>query len=89
MLDADYLHYYLRSQPFTDYVSEKMIGMAYPAINDAQFSLGVVPLPPFAEQSHIVSRVQELMKVLDRLEEGLRAQERVAQSFAEAAAKVG
>ena len=68
-VSSQYLHLYLRSQSFTDYVSEKMIGMAYPAINDSQFSNGVIALPPITEQSRIVARVQELMAVLDHLED--------------------
>ena len=68
-VSSQYLHLFLRSQPFTDYVSEKMIGMAYPAINDSQFSNGVIALPPLPEQSRIVARVKELMAVLDRLED--------------------
>lgn len=63
-----YLLHYLRSQPFTDYVNSKAVGVAYPAINDANFFQGLIALPPDAEQSRIVTCVEELMGLCDALE---------------------
>jgi len=63
-----YLLHYLRSQPFTDYVNGKAVGIAYPAINDANFFQGLIALPPEAEQSRIVTRVEALMRLCDALE---------------------
>ena len=51
-----------------DYVESKMIGMAYPAINDTQFLKAPFPLPPLEEQKRIVSKVDQLMHLCDELE---------------------
>lgn len=63
-----YLLHYLRSQPSTNYVNSKAVGIAYPAINDANFFQGLIALPPETEQSRIVTRVEELMRLCDALE---------------------
>ncbi|ETA67810.1 restriction endonuclease S subunit [Methanolobus tindarius DSM 2278] len=63
-----YLHYYLRSQHFVNYVESQMMGMAYPAINDTKLYKGLVPLPPLEEQKRIVAKVDELMAICDELE---------------------
>jgi len=57
-----YLYYFLRSKIMIDYVESKMIGMAYPAINDTQFLKAPFPLPPLAEQKRIVAKVDQLMQ---------------------------
>lgn len=62
-----YLYYCLRSPVFTEYVSNEMMGMAYPAISDKELLAGLIPLPPLAEQQRIVERVQELMGLCDRI----------------------
>lgn len=67
-IDGMFLFHYLRSQPFIDFVASKMVGVAYPAINDSNFFSGLFPLPPAAEQSRIVAKVDELMALIDALE---------------------
>lgn len=51
-----YLWIVLRSPFMVARVEEDMRGQAYPAINDADFSVLPFPLPPLAEQHRIVPR---------------------------------
>ena len=70
-----YLWTVLRSPYFVRCVEEKMRGQAYPAINDSDFALLPVPLPPLAEQQRIVAKVDELMALCGQLEAAQKARE--------------
>jgi type I restriction enzyme S subunit len=48
-LHSKYLLHYLRSAIFTDFVSSRAVGVAYPAFNDANFFEGVIAIPPTKE----------------------------------------
>ena len=63
-----YIWIVLRSPFVVARVEEDMRGQAYPAINDADFSILPFPLPPLPEQHRIVAKVGELMGLCDRLE---------------------
>jgi type I restriction enzyme S subunit len=63
-----YLWITLRTPFMVNCVEEFQRGQAYPAINDADFSLLPFPLPPLAEQHRIVAKVDELMALCDQLE---------------------
>ena len=65
-----YIWIVLRSPFMVARVEEDMRGQAYPAINDADFSMLPFPLPPFTEQHRIIANVDELMRLCDRLETG-------------------
>lgn len=62
-----FLYHYLRSPIFIEYVESKMIGVAYPAINDTQFFSGLLPLPPINEQVRIVNTIEKLFEQCDQL----------------------
>ncbi|OMD06641.1 restriction endonuclease subunit S [Paenibacillus odorifer] len=62
-----FLYYVLRSPMFISYVSSVMIGVAYPAINDANLLAGLIPLPPLEEQKRIVTRIEELLPFCQQL----------------------
>ena len=54
-----------------------MKGMAYPAINDQKLYSGFIALPPAAaEQKRIVTKVDELMALCNRLEEQQQEREK-------------
>ena len=63
-----YVYHYLRSPHFIAYVESVQIGMAYPAISDEKFYARMIPLPPTEEQSRIVTKVDKLMALCDKLE---------------------
>lgn len=67
-VDSRFLFYWLRSSSFEAEVSKRMKGVAYPAISDSNFRACPMPLPPPAEQKRIVTKVDELMALCDRLE---------------------
>ncbi|MGI2304078.1 restriction endonuclease subunit S [Staphylococcus cohnii] len=63
-----YLYYVLKSPFFNTYVENKMVGVAYPAINDKNLNSGVIPIPPLDEQYRIVDKIEELFKKIDQYE---------------------
>jgi len=65
---SKYIWIALRSPSMVETVEAKMRGQAYPAINDSDFAMLPLPIPPFAEQQRIVAKVDELMALCDRLE---------------------
>ena len=68
LVNPAFLWIALRSPFMVGYVEGKMRGQAYPAINDADFAMLPVPLPPLPEQLRIGAKVDELMRLCDRLE---------------------
>jgi type I restriction enzyme S subunit len=76
LVHPKYLWIALRSPVMVRCVEDKMRGLAYPAINDSEFSLLPLPLPPLAEQHRIVAKVDELMALCDRLETAQAERER-------------
>ena len=69
---GDYVPQYFRlvlSSPFfLEYVNARSYGMKMPRLGTEDARKSVFPLPPLAEQSRIVTRVEELMRLCDALE---------------------
>lgn len=61
----DYYCLFINAISLEPYVT----GTAQPKMNQAKLNSIVVPLPPLAEQSRIVARVEALMRLCDALEE--------------------
>ncbi len=77
----DYLKLFLNSISLEPYVT----GTAQPKLNQAKLNNIPVAMPPLAEQSRIVAKVDELMALCDRLEQQLQQAQTVAQHYAHAA----
>lgn len=84
-----FLQMALTAEGVSHQFEEKTNQLAQPKLALKRIEECFIPLPPLSEQTRIVSRVQELMEVLDRLEESLRLQEKVASRLGEAVVKVG
>ncbi len=80
----EYLYYYLRSKSFTDFVESKMVGMAYPAINDTQLRLGLFPLPPEKEQIRIVEKVKGIVKLVKELDNKVQLSKKDSENLMQA-----
>jgi len=68
-VNEKFIYQFLRSPSFITYVESTMKGVAYPAINDGDFFIGLFPLPPLAEQKRIVAKIDQLMATCDALEQ--------------------
>lgn len=73
---ADYIVLFLKSSQFIERGKPRMTGTAgQKRVPREYFTASPFPLPPLAEQHRIVAKVDELMKLCDRLKAGLRAAE--------------
>jgi type I restriction enzyme, S subunit len=64
-----FLHLALVSGPIQQAVMDVQVGVSREGLSIGKLERFVVPMPPLAEQSRIVARVDELMRLCDALEE--------------------
>ena len=63
-----YLCMVLRSRYFLDYTAMCGYGVKMPRLSTNDAKNGLIPLPPLAEQSRIVTKIEELFSALDQME---------------------
>lgn len=66
--EPGYFRLALSSPYFLEYVNARSYGMKMPRLGTDDARNAPLPLPPLAEQSRIVTRVEELMRLCDALE---------------------
>lgn len=66
---SGYMALVMRSPFFYQAMRDGMAGIAITRVTIAKLQVAKMPLPPLAEQSRIVARVEELMRLCDALEE--------------------
>ena len=62
-----YLYYITKSKLFKNQLESQLSGMQ-PNFGYQHYSKILIPLPPLAEQQRIVTKVEELMQIVDKLE---------------------
>ena len=63
----DYIVSLLKSAYIDDYINSVTFGVKMPRVSTETMVSLIVPLPPLAEQKRIVSKIEELMKEIDKL----------------------
>jgi type I restriction enzyme S subunit len=66
-----YMHYVMRSPFFYTLMRDDMSGVAITRVTLTKLNKALIPLAPFKEQQRIVTRVDQLMSLCDKLEAGL------------------
>lgn len=74
-----YLMYALKRPDFLDYVNSKSYGMKMPRLGTNDGQMALFPLPPLSEQQRIVTKIDQLMALVDKLEEQLAASRAIAE----------
>ena len=67
-LDAQWLSLFMRSPLWVGEIHEYSMGTTVDTLTISRANIAILPLPPLAEQSRIVTRVEELMRLCDALE---------------------
>ena len=67
-IDSYYLKWFLKSPMFIQYVNQLTYGIKMPRLGTEDGKNALLALPPLAEQKRIVAKVEELMKIVDKLE---------------------
>ena len=67
-LNAQYLSLMMRSPLWVEGIHEFSMGTTVDTLTIERANIAILPLPPVSEQSRIVTRVEELMRLCDALE---------------------
>ncbi len=74
VIDGNYLAFFLKSPDYWRTISEEKAGIALPNVNATKLRQIQVPLPPLAEQGHIVTEVERYLSAADEVEATVTAE---------------
>ena len=80
-LNNHYVWYVLQSPYFTQHVSAIQKGVAYPAVSDRDFYSSYIPIPPIEEQRRIVTKLNELLPLVETYGKEQEALEKMEKEF--------
>lgn len=69
--NAQYMKYFMESNLYWEQLRDGCIATAQPNCNGKTLGKMQIPLPPLAEQSRIVAKIEELFSTLDQMERNL------------------
>ena len=72
IIDENYLIFFLKSPDYWKTISKEKAGIALPNVNATKLKRIEVPIPPLAEQSRIVSKIDNLFTQLDAAVDNLK-----------------
>ena len=81
----EYLNHVLRSKYFVDYTVQCGYGVKMPRLSTTDACNGLIPLPPYNEQKHIVASIEGWFQIIDLLE---TAKEDLQTSITQAKSKI-
>jgi type I restriction enzyme S subunit len=87
LVDNTFLKYYLLSDFIRKEYLRLLSGFNSPSISHEQFSFTILPLPPLSEQIRIVTKIEQLMKLCDELEQSIQQNQKYTQELLKVALK--
>ena len=78
---SKWIYYILKSDSFYIYIEPLQKGISYPAVSDNEVKNFSIPVPPLAEQEHIVAELDLLSGIIEKQKQQLKEYDTLAQSI--------
>lgn len=78
---SKWIYYILKSDSFYTYIEPLQKGISYPAVSDNEVKNFSIPVPPLAEQEHIVAELDLLSGIIQKKRQQLKELDNLAQSI--------
>lgn len=85
-MDMEFIYYFLKSKTGW-YLKEASRGQGQPNLNTDIISMTPFALPPFREQHRIATKIEQLMKLCDKLEKSIQQNQKYTQELLQVALK--